>query len=79
MSLKSRPLHLLKYLYEFTDEDHPVTTTDLLNFYNENGFTMNRNTIRDDVAALNEAGFGVITERKESNEYYMAARPFEKV
>lgn len=79
MNSKGRPLHLLKYLYEFTDEEHPVTTADLLEFYNSNGFTMNRNTIRDDIASLNEAGFEVITERKESNEYYMAARPFEKV
>jgi len=79
MNSKSRALHLLKYLYEYTDEDHPVSTSDLLSFYHQNGFTMNRNTIRDDITSINEAGFEVITERTDSNSYYMSCRPFEKV
>lgn len=79
MNSKGRPLHLLKYLYDYTDEEHPISTADLMAFYEQNGFTTNRNTIRDDIASLNEAGFEVVTERHDSNMHYMAARPFEKV
>jgi len=49
---KARILFLEHYLMEHTDENHKVTTEELIGIYQQSGFKANRNTIRDDIAVL---------------------------
>ena len=51
---KSRILFLLRYLQENTDDEHVISTNELISLFAQNGFKANRDTIRDDVFMLNE-------------------------
>ena len=52
MTTKSRVLFLLRYLFENTDDEHSISTNDLIAALQENGFSAARKTLRDDVAML---------------------------
>ena len=53
---KGRVLFLAHYLYENTDEDHPVTRKEIRKAYEKNGFTVSKNTFTDDFRTLEEEG-----------------------
>lgn len=75
---KGRILFLERYMLEHTDDEHTITTDDLIRIYEENGYKANRNTIRDDVAVLNAAGIEVLSERVGNGKvYHIGARLFE--
>ena len=75
---KSRILFLLQYLHDNTDNEHIISTNDLLALLEENGFQANRHTLRGDMEALNSAGYDVVTEREgKTNTYHCGNRKFE--
>lgn len=57
-------------MLEHTDDEHSITTDDLIRIYEENGYKANRNTIRDDVAVLNAAGIEILSERVGNGKVY---------
>ena len=57
---KLRPLYLAQILYERTDEDHYLTTAELMEILEkEYGFKVHRQTIPADVAALRSFGMEI--------------------
>ena len=59
METKPRILYLQKILLERTDEENPLSTTQLINILNdEYGISAHRTTVTKDIAALQE--FGII-------------------
>lgn len=75
---KSRILFLLRYLYENTDDEHAVSTNELIQVLAENGFSANRKTIRDDADMLNDAGYEIFVDKDgKSNSYHFGSRIFE--
>ena len=75
---KSRILFLLRYLYEYTDDEHSVSTNDLITILADNGFSANRKTVRDDVEMLCDAGYEILVDRDgKSNAYHFGSRTFE--
>ena len=74
---KQRILRLLRYLYDFTDEQHPVTNQELVAMFADEVTSGNRKTIKNDIDVLTEAGYDVITSKQYRNSYYMASRIFE--
>lgn len=54
---KGRVLFLRKYLEEHTDDDHCITTEELIGLYKDNGYKAQCQTAADDVAALAFSGF----------------------
>ena len=40
-----RHLHILQYLYEKTDDEHPATTADITGYLAQKGMTVHRQTI----------------------------------
>ena len=75
---KSRILFLLRYLFENTDDEHSVSTNDLIAILNENGFSANRKTVRDDVEMLCDAGYEILVDKDgKSNSYHYGSRTFE--
>ena len=74
---KQRILRILKYLYSFTDEQHPVTNQKLVELFADDTANGNRKTIKNDIDVLASEGFDVITAKQYRNTYYMASRIFE--
>jgi uncharacterized protein YneF (UPF0154 family) len=75
---KTRILFLEHYLMENTDEQPPMTADELMTIYENNGYKANRNTIRDDIAALQEQGVDVIIDQKgKYKTFYIGGRLFE--
>ena len=73
-----RALYLAKILYEQTDEDHPLTTNQLIEaLKNEFGISAHRVTIYEDMEQLRAFGFDIYTVKSKQNKYYLAARLFD--
>jgi len=78
MAVKSRILFLERYLYEYTDDDHALTTQELIDILHENGFKANRVTLKNDIESLIEAGYDIITEKSgKANTYHYGTREFD--
>lgn len=78
MNTKTKLLFLAKYLMEHTDEQHPVSLDELITLCKNAGFTGNRNTIRNDITALQAAGLDVIIDHQgRFNAYFIGNRLFE--
>ena len=74
---KGRLLALRDYLYKYTDEQHPVSTQDLIDEMARQGYPGNRKTIKDDIDVLNKFGMDIITNVSRGNSFYLASREFE--
>lgn len=75
---KSRIIFLEHYLTDHSDKGHPVTTEELLEAYEKQGQKVHRNTIRDDLETLKEAGIQIESVRiGNAKGYYVGNRKFE--
>ena len=80
METKPRILYLKKILEERTDEEHPLSTTQLINILNdEYGISAHRTTVTKDIAALQEFGMDIVTIHSTQSKYFVASRKFELV
>ncbi|WP_455391136.1 helix-turn-helix transcriptional regulator [Frisingicoccus sp.] len=78
METKPRILYLLKVLLEHTDEEHPLTTNQLIEILEkEYDISTYRTTIAKDVAALQQFGIDVVTVRSTQTNYFIGNRKFE--
>lgn len=78
MEAKPRILYLQKILLERTDEEHPLSTTQIIGILNdEYGISAHRTTITKDIAALVEYGLDIVTIHSTQNKYFVADRRFE--
>lgn len=80
MATKSRLLFLLRYLYENTDDDHPMSGAALRSAMTEAGFQApDARTFRNDIETLIEAGFDIVEEVRPGVRtlYHYGARDWE--
>ena len=71
MEAKPRILYLLKILLERTDEEHPLSTTQLIGILNEEyGISAHRTTITKDIAALVEYGLDIVTIHLDCQHFF---------
>lgn len=77
MAEKNRPLHILKYLWDHTDEEHPAIITDILAHLGECGIQTNRKTVASDLVDLQESGFDIVCYRSRQNKYFIGSRSLE--
>lgn len=78
METKPRILYLQKILLERTDEENPLSTTQLINILNnEYGISAHRTTVTKDIAALQEFGMDIVTIHSTQSKYFVASRMFE--
>ena len=72
-----RLLRILQLLQD-TDEQHPISTAQIEVALRERfGIETYRITIQKDIAALEAAGYDIVTIRSTQNKYYLASRAFE--
>ena len=75
---KGRLIFLAKYLMDQTDDQNTVTVEDLIQICKEQGYTVNRNTLRDDIAILSSADIDIIAGKVgKSRAYHVGSRLFE--
>ena len=77
MADKNRPLHILKYLWDHTDEEHPAIITDILAHLEGCGIHTNRKTVASDLADLQDSGFDVVCNKSRQNKYFIGNRSLE--
>lgn len=75
---KVKLLYIIKILTEFTDEDHPLSATEICNKLSAYDVTAERKAIYDDIECLISFGYDIITTRVPKNGYFLASRDFEQ-
>ena len=75
---KSKTLYLKKILEERTDEDHPLSTSQLIDILKtEYGISVHRQTLASDIEELMEFGLDICKDRSSQNKFFVGQRTFE--
>ena len=78
METKPKILYLLRILEQYTDEEHPLTTKQLIDkLQDEYGISAHRTTLTKDIAALQEFGVDIVTVHSTQSKYFIGSRKFE--
>lgn len=77
MNSKERLINLLKLLYANTDEEHPLSTSEICEYFTEKGIATDRKTVKGDIELLVELGYDIVTIRSTQNKYFIGSRIFE--
>ena len=70
-------LLLRQYLYQQTDEQHPVSVTDILAFWQLHGIQAGRKSVYTDIELLQNAGMDIVCVKSSQNKYFVGQRLFE--
>lgn len=76
--MKRRLLLVQKLLYENTDEQHTLTTFEILDYLESHGIVTNRKTLKGDIDLMVDCGMDIITVSSKPNRYFWGARKFEQ-
>jgi predicted DNA-binding transcriptional regulator YafY len=74
---KLKLLYLVKFLMQHSDEEHPVSTSDIIAELAMNGISAERKSIYDDIDALRLFGLDIIQIKGKNGGYYIGERDFE--
>ena len=74
---KSSLLYLTKLLIENTDDQHPLTTTDIISYFAGLGLTVDRKTLKADINLIFDFGIDVISIKSSQNKYFIGQRQFQ--
>lgn len=78
MPKKAKLLYLVDLLRKKTDENHPISTAQIIDYMQELDIAVERKTVYADIDLLIDYGFDIIKEKyKEGNKYYLASDTFE--
>lgn len=74
---KLRILYVKDYLLKYTDENHPVTVAQLVEYLSNQGIMAERKTIYSDFELLKYYGLDIVMTKGKSTGYFIANREFE--
>ena len=74
---KQKLLQIAKYLMEHTDDQHAVSTPQLISYLNSIGIKAERKSIYNDIDTLNDFGMDIIRSDEHRGGYKLASRQFE--
>ena len=77
MEQKIKLLKIYDMLVRESDENHPLSTYDIIDRLANEGIKVERKTLYDDINLLNANGFEVRQVRRKSNMYYVEKRAFD--
>ena len=76
--LKLRLLYLAKIIYDCTDENHFLTTSQLIKkLETDYGISSHRTTIAADIAVLKQFGMDIQITKSSQNQYNLVSREFD--
>lgn len=67
----------MRVFLEQTDEQHPMTTNQLIDYLSECGISVERKTVYDDIETLRIFGMDIVNRRERPSGFYLASREFE--
>ena len=74
---KLKLLYIMELLQERTDEEHPVTTQEIIDYLRTKGITAERKSIYSDIELLTDYGLDIIRIKERPGGCYLASRSFE--
>ena len=74
---KLKLLYIKEYLERCSDEEHIVSTAELISYLEANGISAERKSIYNDIATLIDYGVDIIPVKGKQSGYYIASREFE--
>lgn len=75
---KKRPFYIAKILYEQTDEEHYLTTVQLIQILRESyAIESHRKTIKSDIELLQQVGMDIDVVKSTQNKYALLGRAFD--
>lgn len=77
MNQKQKILYILDYLRHHTDENHCVSTAQILDHLAANGIKAERKSIYNDIQTLCDYGFDIVHGAGPGNGYRLVSREFE--
>ena len=77
MTNKERIVRMIQLFQTQTDEEHTMSTHDIIEHFGKMDTVIDRNTIRDDIDMLNACGIEIIILAGRPNRYYFADRKFQ--
>ena len=75
--IKSRMIILAQMFYEHTDEEHPMTGLQILEYLKEHDVPANEKTLRGDIKLLQDLGLDIVKIVSRPNLFYWGERQFE--
>ena len=75
--IKARLLVLAQMFYEHTDQEHPMTGTDILDYLQQNDVPANEKTLRGDIQLLQDLGVDIVKVISRPNYYFWGDRQFD--
>ena len=75
--IKSRMIVLAQMFYEHTDQDHPMTGQEVLDYLKEHDVPANEKTLRGDIKLLQDLGLDIVKIVSRPNLFYWGERQFE--
>ena len=74
---KLKLLYLKELLEEQSDENHLITTQQMIDYLAAHNITAERKAIYHDIACLQEFGMDILQKPGRNGGYYLASREFE--
>lgn len=74
---KLKILYIMQLLMDNTDEEHAMSTGDIIAALEERGISAERKSIYDDIEMLKVFGLDILSRRSAPKGYYIASRDFE--
>lgn len=71
-----RLLKIWEMLLRESDEEHPLSTVEMIDRLRSMGISCDRRTLYADIKLLQEEGYDISVNRKKVNEYYLGERQF---
>ena len=77
MTGKERLLHILRLLQRQTDEDHPLTTAEIVAHFTEQGVPTDRKTVKADIDTMIDCGIDIVVNKGTQTSYFYGDHLFE--
>lgn len=69
--------YVYKILFEHSDENHPLTLSQIISLLKNYGITAERKSLYSDIELLCEAGVDIVSEKRDKFVYYIGERDFQ--
>ena len=74
---KLKLLYIKDYLERYSDEEHPVSVHELIQYLDKNGVSAERKSIYDDIECLRDFGMDIVNVKGKQSGYYLVSRDFD--
>lgn len=74
---RTRILHVKDFLEKYTDEDRPAGMWEIIKYLEDQGIPAERKSVRDDIIALGENGYGMDIALENGKQWKLLSRDFD--